>query len=81
MKLKQIIGKLWLKLSGWESDFPEEYRLDKMVLIAAPHTSNWDLVYALSVFWKIDYPVKYFIKDSYTKRLCQGITPLHPTFQ
>ncbi len=67
MKIKQIIGSLFLKLSGWKIDIPMENRVDKMVLIAAPHTSNWDLVYALASFWKIDFPIHYMIKDDYTK--------------
>ena len=35
------IGGTFLKLSGWKvcGDFPA---LDKAVLVAAPHTSNWD---------------------------------------
>jgi len=35
------MGGAYLKLSGWKvcGDFPA---LDKVVLVAAPHTSNWD---------------------------------------
>ena len=65
--MKSSIGKLALKISGWKSSFPEEYQVKKFVIIAAPHTSNWDLFYALAVFWKFRIPVKYFIKDSFTK--------------
>ncbi len=67
--MKKLFGKFVLALLGWKSDFPKEYQVDKFVIIAAPHTSNWDLVYALAVFWKFDIPVKYFIKDSFTKGL------------
>ena len=37
----------WLKLAGWriEGELPAGMR--KCVLIAAPHTSNWDLPYTL----------------------------------
>ncbi|MGS0755214.1 glycerol acyltransferase, partial [Roseateles sp. GG27B] len=39
----------FLKLSGWkiEGSLPSDY--SKFVLIAAPHTSNWDLPYTLMV--------------------------------
>ena len=39
----------FLKLNGWkiEGSLPSEY--SKFVLIAAPHTSNWDLPYTLMV--------------------------------
>jgi len=67
--MKTFLGKLILKILGWKSNYPKEFRIDKFVIIAAPHTSNWDLVYALAVFWKYKIPVKYFIKDSMTKGL------------
>jgi len=65
--MKVILGKIILFILGWKTDFPKEYRIDKFVIIAAPHTSNWDLILALAVFWKYKIPLKYFIKDSYTK--------------
>ena len=65
--MKSFIGKLVLKIMGWKSDYPDEYHVDKSVLIAAPHTSNWDLLLALAVFWEQKIQVKYFIKDSFTK--------------
>lgn len=67
--MKSFIGKLILKIMGWKDNYPNEFRIDKFVIIAAPHTSNWDLVYALAVFWKYNMPLKYFIKDSMTKGL------------
>ncbi len=67
--MKTFIGKLILKILGWKSDYPKKFQVDKFVIIAAPHTSNWDLVYALSIFWKYKIPVKYFIKESFTKGL------------
>lgn len=67
--MKKIIGQIWLWFSGWKSDYRQELRVDKSVMIAAPHTSNWDLIYALAVFWKFKIPVRFFIKDSMTKGL------------
>jgi 1-acyl-sn-glycerol-3-phosphate acyltransferase len=34
----------------------------KAVVIAAPHTSNWDFVYALATFRLLDIKVRYLIK-------------------
>ncbi|HIP47787.1 MAG TPA: glycerol acyltransferase [Lutibacter sp.] len=65
--MKKIIGKAVLNVLGWKSNYPKEFQVEKFVIIAAPHTSNWDLVFALAVFWKMDKPMKYFIKDSFTK--------------
>ena len=67
--MKKLLGTLMLKIAGWKCIYPEEYKVKKFVIIAAPHTSNWDLYYALAMFWKYDVPVKYFIKDSFTKGL------------
>ncbi len=39
----------------------------RSVMIAAPHTSNWDFPFAMATFWHKGVDVKYFIKDSYTK--------------
>ncbi len=39
------------------------------VMVAAPHTSNWDFPFAMSTFWLMDVPVRFFIKDSYTKSI------------
>ncbi len=43
MWIKRITGKLVLKLWGWKirGELP---KLDKYVIIHAPHTSNWDLL-------------------------------------
>jgi 1-acyl-sn-glycerol-3-phosphate acyltransferase len=39
----------FLKLSGWKIEGSLPPGTDKCVLIAAPHTSNWDLPYTLMV--------------------------------
>jgi len=38
-------------------------------MLAAPHTSNWDLVFALGVYWLEDINAKFLIKNAYTKGL------------
>ena len=38
-------------------------------MVAAPHTSNWDFAYAIFGFWYMGLPLKYFIKDDYTKSI------------
>lgn len=65
--MKSIIGKLILKMFGWKSNYPNEFKTHKSVMIAAPHTSNWDFVFALAVFWEQKIPVMFFIKDAMTK--------------
>ena len=49
----RMIGALFLRLFGWrvEGRFPS---LPKAVLIAAPHTSNWDLPFMLACAYVLD---------------------------
>lgn len=44
------IGNAWFRLNGWQvaGETPTE---PKYVLIAAPHTSNWDLPHMLAASW------------------------------
>jgi len=65
--MKKIVGSLVMFFSGWTYTFPKEYKTDKCVMVAAPHTSNWDFVHTMSFFWKCEMPIAFFIKDSYTK--------------
>ena len=48
MPLKRAVANLFLRLTGW---VPEGARpaARRYVLIAAPHTSNWDLAYLLAL--------------------------------
>lgn len=41
-KLKRLIGLFLYKVIGWKP-FGERAPMEKYVLVAAPHTSNWDL--------------------------------------
>jgi 1-acyl-sn-glycerol-3-phosphate acyltransferase len=45
-----MLATLFLRAAGWrfEGEIPSERRY---VLIAAPHTSNWDLIYLLAFAW------------------------------
>lgn len=54
---------------GWKVNVTEPKRYAHSVMLASPHTSNWDFPIALSAFWLMGIDVKYFIKDDYTKGL------------
>ena len=51
------ISRKILKLKGWELDFEASKRVDKCVIIGAPHTSNWDLPYALMLGFSQELPI------------------------
>ena len=57
------IAKLLLKLGGWTpvGGVPED---KKAVLIAAPHTSNWDVLWAIAYKVYVGLDAKWFAKHS-----------------
>ncbi|SHM75009.1 1-acyl-sn-glycerol-3-phosphate acyltransferases [Cyclobacterium lianum] len=58
----KLLARFVFWITGWKisGDWPEGLR--KAVLIAIPHTSNWDLLYARSAFYLMDVPVRFTIK-------------------
>jgi len=65
--MKKLVAKFVNFITGWHVRVPEEFRLKKAVMIAAPHTSNWDLIHALPGLWLGDYRPHFFIKDDFKK--------------
>jgi 1-acyl-sn-glycerol-3-phosphate acyltransferase len=57
------LGRVLLRLLGWRvtGGFPDEPRF---IVIAAPHTSNWDWVVAMPALLALGIRIKYLIKDS-----------------
>lgn len=70
------MARLFLELTGWTLDGepPNERRF---VVIAAPHTSNWDLVYLLAFAWAcgldINWMGKHQIFDGPQRRLMEAL--------
>ena len=56
-----------LELMGWKIDNHWDLTLDQCVMIAAPHTSNWDALYARLALKALGVNVRITIKDSYMK--------------
>lgn len=56
-----------MKLFGWKlnDDFPKD--LKRCVLIAAPHTSNWDFLFAIATFRIMKINMRFTIKDTWVK--------------
>ena len=57
------IGKLLLYITGWkiEGTLPNVKRI---VVVSAPHTSNWDFIFGMMILFGIDINAKYLIKKS-----------------
>ncbi|MBL4709682.1 MAG: 1-acyl-sn-glycerol-3-phosphate acyltransferase [Flavobacteriales bacterium] len=56
------MAKFIFWMTGWKVVGENPKDLKKMVLIAAPHTSNWDLLYARAAFYIMGVPVQYTVK-------------------
>ena len=65
--MKKALAKFVNFITGWHVNVPEEFRFKKAVMIAAPHTSNWDLIHALAGLWLGGYRPRFFIKDDFKK--------------
>jgi 1-acyl-sn-glycerol-3-phosphate acyltransferase len=61
--LSMLISKLVLRLFGWRIE-GSLCELDKCVFIVAPHTSNWDFVFAILVKWSLRVQVNFLGKAS-----------------
>lgn len=52
----------WFRLKGWKVEGTIPRHIRKAVVIAAPHTSNWDFVYSLAAFRILGLKVNYVAK-------------------
>lgn len=60
-RAKKVIGKTWLKAFGWTVD-GEAPGVNKAVVLAAPHTSNWDFPFTLAVTWALGVDIAWLGK-------------------
>ena len=60
--MMKFLSRIVFWISGWKLNIGWPKDLKKAVLIAIPHTSNWDLLYARAAFFLMDIPVKFTIK-------------------
>lgn len=60
------LGRAVLALGGWRLDvrLPD---IPKMVLIAAPHTSNWDFVFGMAAVLKLQVDLHWYAKHTLFK--------------
>ena len=62
----RAIGRMQLRFWGWtlEGQLPED---KKILLIAAPHTSNWDWVIGVAALLALGIKITYIAKHSLFK--------------
>ena len=65
--LLRWISILALKLAGWKAEGEIPKDLKKCVMIAAPHTSNWDLPFMLFIAFKLRAKIYWMGKEQIFK--------------
>lgn len=63
----KFISKIIFALFGWTFKDHVGGGYNRCVMIAAPHTSNWDLVFARSAFYLMGIPVRYTVKKEWMR--------------
>jgi 1-acyl-sn-glycerol-3-phosphate acyltransferase len=63
----------WFKLKGWKTGEPIPKSVKKCVVIAAPHTSNWDYVYCMAAGKLLGVEVKYLAKKELFRFPIKGL--------
>jgi 1-acyl-sn-glycerol-3-phosphate acyltransferase len=60
-RIGSIIGTFILRIMGWKitGQFPHE---KKIIIIGAPHTSNWDFIIAMSAVMSLRLKFKFMMK-------------------
>lgn len=61
--MKTQIGQAWLRFFGWKLETVHEAP-PKFVLVAAPHTSNWDLPFMLATSYVMEIPISWMGKHT-----------------
>lgn len=63
----RLIARILFSLAGWTMDRNVPQEVNRCVIIAAPHTSNWDLYYARLAFFLMDIPLRFTIKREWLR--------------
>lgn len=61
----RLLAKLVFFIAGWKLGPQPPKEVNKSVMIAVPHTSNWDILFARAAFYLYRIPVKFLIKDNW----------------
>ena len=62
-RLTRWAAQRFLRFTGWKSE-GNGPAARKFVLIAAPHTTNWDLIYMLAIAWDLDVDISWMGKHA-----------------
>jgi len=60
--IAKFLSRIILDIAGWHVKGRIPDNVKKCIMIAAPHTSNWDLLFARCAFYIMDIDLRYTIK-------------------
>lgn len=62
-RIRKLVGETWLKAFGWkvEGGVPD---VKKAVVVAAPHTSNWDFPFTMAVAFALEMDISWLGKHT-----------------
>lgn len=63
----KLISRIIFWIFGWSFKDHVGGGYERCVMIAAPHTSNWDLVFARAAFYLMNIPVRYTVKKEWMR--------------
>ena len=63
----KILARIIFFVSGWKIASRSTVTTRRAVMTAAPHTSNWDIVYARAAFFLLGLPVRFTIKREWMR--------------
>ncbi len=63
----KFISYLLLKAFGWTAFIEEGLQANRCVMIASPHTSNWDLLFTILAFNYFRIPMRFTIKNEWMR--------------
>jgi 1-acyl-sn-glycerol-3-phosphate acyltransferase len=64
--IKEICSGIF-KLTGWKKDDNLPPQIKKCIIIAAPHTSNWDFWYCMATFKMYSLRIRFTVKQEWMR--------------
>ena len=65
--MKQVLSRTILKIFGWKIKDISDNKINKCVIILAPHTSNYDFIIGRLAYFSINKKIKFLIKKEFFK--------------
>ncbi len=62
-RFRRLVGRTWLRAFGWQISGGRP-NVSRAVVVAYPHTSNWDLLFTLAIAYALDIPISWLGKKS-----------------